>query len=61
MSHYAIIIIMYSTLSLVMLRVAPASIRIPITSACPFSDADIRAVHENCVLCFNNFKAQYIH
>ena len=32
-----------------MLRDAPASMRIRTTSACPFSDADIRAVHENCM------------
>lgn len=45
-----------STLSLVMLREAPASIRILMTSAYPFSDADIRAVHENyniMTLCYD--------
>ena len=37
------------TLSLVMLGDAPASIRILMTSVCPFSDADMRAVHEYCI------------
>lgn len=49
------------TFSFVRLREAPALMRILTTSACPFSDADIRAVHENCMYVQHPINSLGIH